>query len=170
MKKVAFIALVTVLSLVHSTAALAQRIEINGLRLGMTKTEIEKKFGALPLKDFKIAKVSGKFPVRLAFHEGKLDELMFFFSSDSFNDVHKAVTSKYPLIACTDSTLTSPTEKKFTQVNCKMKDQLGTLRLDRFVRDIDTSALILISDRLFQELETKRKEKQTDKEKSKANN
>ncbi|KAF0216679.1 MAG: hypothetical protein FD174_3616 [Geobacteraceae bacterium] len=128
----------------------------------MTKTEIEKKFGALPLNNFTIANVSGKFPVRLAFHEGKLDELMFFFSSNSFNDVRQAVISKYPELKCTNSTVTSPTGAKYKQVNCKLEDQLGTLRLDRFVRDIDTSALILISHRLFQELENKRKEKQKD--------
>ena len=64
-----------------STTVFGQNIEINGLRLGMTETEIEKKFGALPLNNFQIANVSGKFPVRLAFYEGKLDELMFFFSS-----------------------------------------------------------------------------------------
>ena len=125
----------------------------------MTKTEIEKKFGELPLNNFKIANVSGKFPVRLAFHEGKLDELMFFFSSKSFNDVRKAVIPKYPELRCTDSIVTSPAGAKYEQVNCKLEDQLGMLKLDKFVLDIETSALILISHRLFNELETKRKEK-----------
>jgi hypothetical protein len=162
MKKLAFIALLSLLATIHSTAVFGQQIEIKGLRLGMTKTEIEKKFGALPLNNFTIANVSGKFPVRLAFHEGKLDELMFFFSSNSFNDVRQAVTANYPELKCSDSTVTSPTGTKYKQVNCKLEDQLGKLRLDRLVRDIDTSALILISNRLFQELENKRKEKQKD--------
>ena len=159
MKKLAFVTLLTFVAIIHSTTVFAQNIEINGLRLGMTKTEIEKQFGLLPLNNFKIANVSGKFPVRLAFHEGKLDELMFFFSSNSFNDVRQAVISKYPKLRCTDSTVTSPTEVKYKQVNCKLEDQLGTLKLDRFVMDIDTSALILISHRLFQELGNKREEK-----------
>ena len=159
MKKLAFVTLLTFVAIIHSTTVFAQNIEINGLRLGMTKTEIEKKFGLLPLNNFKIANVSGKFPVRLTFHEGKLDELMFFFSSNSFNDVRQAVIPKYPKLRCTDSTITSPTEVKYKQVNCKLEDQLGTLKLDRFVMDIDTSALILISHRLFQELGNKREEK-----------
>jgi hypothetical protein len=163
MKKLAFFTLLTLFTIINSTAVFGQQIEIKGLRLGMTETEIEKKFGALPLNNFKIANVTGKFPVMLAFHEGKLDELMFFFSSNSFNDVRQAVIAKYPEIKCIDSPVTSPTGAKYTQVNCKLGDQLGTLRLDRFVRDIDTSALILTSHRLFQELENKRKEKQTDK-------
>jgi hypothetical protein len=159
MKKLAFITILALFAIIHSTTVFGQNIEINGLRLGMTKTEIEKKFGVLPLNNFKIANVSGVFPVRLAFHEGKLDELMFFFSSNSFNDVRQAVIPKYPELRCTDSIVTSPKGAKYKQVNCKMEDQLGTLKLDRFVMDIDTSALILISHRLFQELETERKEK-----------
>ena len=159
MKKLVFVTLLTFVAIIHSTTVFAQDIEINGLRLGMTKTEIEKKFGLLPLNNFKIANVSGKFPVRLAFHEGKLDELMFFFSSNSFNDVRQAVIPKYQKLRCTDSTITSPTGVKYKQVNCKLEDQLGTLKLDRFVMDIDTSALILISHRLFQELGNKREGK-----------
>jgi len=162
MKKLAIITLLTLFALIYSTTAFGQGIEIKGLRLGMTKTEIEKKFGTLPLNNFTIADVSGKFPVRLEFYEGKLDELMFFFSPKSFDDVRKAVVSKNPELKCTDSTITSPKGESYKQVNCKLVDMLGTLRLDRFVRDIDTSALTLMSHRLFQELENKRKEKQKD--------
>jgi hypothetical protein len=158
MKKLALNTLLALFAIIYSTTVFGQEIEINGLRLGMAKTEIEKKFGVLPINDFKIANVSGKFPVRLAFHEDKLDELMFFFSSNSFNDVRQAVVPKYPELRCTDSTVTSPKGVKYTQVNCKLEDRLGTLKLDKFVRDIDTSALILISHRLFHELENKRKE------------
>jgi hypothetical protein len=157
MKKLAFINLLTLFAIIHSTTVFGQHVEINGLRLGMTETEIEKKFGALPLNNFQIANVSGKFPVRLAFHEGKLDELMFFFSSKNFNDVRQAVISKYPELKCAESPVTSPTGAKYYQVNCKLEEQFGTLKLDRFVRDIDTSALILISHRLFQELENENK-------------
>ena|SRR6185369_16861620 len=160
MNKPAILASLALLATIHSTAAYAQGIEIKGLRLGMTKAEIEKKFGPLPINAFTIADVSGKFPVRLEFYEGKLDELMFFFSSKDFNDVRKAVISKNPDLKCTDSTVTSPAGKSYNQVNCKLADQLGTLRVDRFVRDIDTSAVTLTSHRLFQELEKKRKEKQ----------
>lgn len=159
MKIQTLVTLLACFAIFHSSTVFGQNIEINGLRLGMTKTEIEKKFGGLPLKEFKIANVAGKFPVRLAFHEGKLDELMFFFSSKSFNDVRKAVVPKYPELRCNDSVVTSPKGTKFEQVNCKLEDQQGMLKLDKFVMDVDTSALILISNRLFKELETKRKEK-----------
>ena len=161
MNKLAIITLLTLSATIYSTTAFAQGIEIKGLRLGMTKTEIEKKFGTLPLNNFTIAAdVPGKFPVRLEFYEGKLDELMFFFSPKSFDDVRKEVISKNPELKCTDSTITSPRGESYKQVNCKLADMLGTLRLDRFVRDIETSALTLTSHRLFQELEKKRKEKQ----------
>jgi len=160
MKKPAIIISLILLATICSATAFAQGIEIKGLRLGMTKAEIEKKFGALPINDFTIADVPGKFPVRLEFYEGKLDELMFFFSSKSFNEVRKAAISKNPELKCTDSTVTSPAGKSYNQVNCKMADQLGILRVDRFVRDIDTSAVTLTSHRLFQELEKQRKEKQ----------
>src|SRR5689334_4159678 len=127
MKKLAVITLLTLVATIYSVAAFGKEIEIKGLRLGMTKIEIEKKFGALPLNNFKIADVSGKFPVRLVFYEGKLDELMFFFSSKSFSDVRKAVISDNPEIKCTDSTITSPKGESYIQVNCKLADKLGTL-------------------------------------------
>jgi hypothetical protein len=160
MKKSAAITLFALFATIHSTTVFGQNIDIKGLQLGMAKTEIEKKFGSLPLTDFKIANVSGKFPVKLAFYENKLDELMFFFPSKSFEDVRKSVIAKHPELKCTDSTITSPAGAKYMQTNCKLKDQLGTLRLDRFVMDIDTSVLVLISHRLFQEQEIKLKEKQ----------
>jgi hypothetical protein len=158
-KKPAIITLLALYAAICSTTAFGQSIEIKGLSIGMTKTEIEKKFGTLPLKDFKIANVAGKFPIKLEFYEGKLDELMFFFPSKSFDDVRKEVVAKNPGLKCTDSAITSPVGEKFTQTNCKMDDQLGKLRLDRFMRDIDTSAVVLISQRLFQEQEKKLKEK-----------
>src|SRR6185369_14657040 len=103
---------------------------IKGLRLGMSKTEIEAKFGKLPLTDFKIANVAGKFPVSLAFYEDRLDELMFFFPSENFKKVREAVVAQYPKIKCTDSTVTSPKGEKFTQVNCKQEGLSGMLKLD----------------------------------------
>jgi hypothetical protein len=163
MKKPAVATLLALAVTICSTAAFGKELDVKGLHLGMTKTEIEKKFGALPLNNFTIAGVAGKFPVRLEFYEDKLDELMFFFPSASFSDVRKAVVSENPEIKCTDSTIKSPEGKSFIQVDCKLADKLGTLKLDRFVRDINTSAVTLTSHRLFNELENKRKEKQKDK-------
>lgn len=148
-----------------STAAFGKELDIKGIHLGMTKAEIEKKYGPLPLNDFKIGGVAGRFPIRLEFYEGKLDELMFFFPSASFSDVQKAVVTENPDIKCSDSTITSPQGKSFTQTNCKLADNAGTMHLDRFVRDIETSAVILTSHRLSQELEKKRKEKQKESSK-----
>ena len=162
MKKPAIITLLTLFTAISSTTAFGRDIEIKGLHLGMTKTEIEKKFGALPLKQFTIADVAGKFPVRLEFYEGKLDEIMFFFSPKGFDDVRKAVVANNPELKCTESTITSPKGESYKQVNCKLADMLGTLRLDRYVRNIETSALTLTSHRLFHELEEKRKGKQKD--------
>jgi hypothetical protein len=164
MKKTAVVIL-ALAATICSTAAFGKEIDVKGIHLGMTKAEIEKKYGPLPLKDFEIGGVAGRFPIRLEFYEDKLDELMFFFPSDSFTDVQKAVVTENPDIKCSDSTITSPKGESFTQTSCKLVDKIGTMRVDRYVRDIDTSAVILTSHRLYQELEKKRKEKQKESSK-----
>ncbi len=147
----------------HSTAAYGQAIEIKGLRLGMTESEVEKKIGPLPLKEFTIAGVPSKYStVDLNFHKNKLDSFMFFFDADAFEDVLQAVKSKYPALKCVGSTVSNAMGASFKQVDCKLRNQLGTLSLSRFVSDINTSVLTLASHRQSQEWVNESKAKQRD--------
>jgi len=141
-------------------------IEIKGLRIGMTKEEIESTVGKLPLNNLTIAGVRGKdddsTPVIIKFHEGVLDLFMFRFDPGYFDDILGAVKTKYPTIRCENSTVTNAMGASFKQVDCKLKDQSGSLSLIKFGSDIMTSRLSLISDRWFKETAGKQKEKQKD--------
>ncbi len=146
-----------------STVAIGQEIEIKGLKLGMTRAEVEAKAGPLPLKNFTVAGVHSKYTsVNLEFHEDKLDYFVFFFDSDDFDSVLEAIKAKYPSFQCEKSTVTNRTGNSFTQVDCKLKDKLGFLHLSRFCNDINTSSLSLMSSRKIKELVTNRKKRKKD--------
>ena len=140
-------------------------IEIKGLYLGMPESEAEQKIDVAPPDKFTIAGVPSKYEntnARLDFHESKLDEFMFFFDSGSFDDVLRAVKSKYPALQCAGSTVSNAMGASFKQVNCILQDHIGTLTLDRFVSDISTSVLCLTSHRKDREREQENNEKQKD--------
>ena len=139
----------------------AQQIEFKGLHLGMSRAEVQKKAGPLPLKDFTIAGVGSKYStIELRFHEDKLDSLAFLFHANRFDDVLEAVRAKYPALECKNTTVTNAIGGSFTQTDCTLKDMLGTLTLTRFVSDIRTSVLSLTSDRAIKEyIDEERKRK-----------
>ncbi len=136
-----------------SASVYAQNIEIKGLRLGMTKEEVEEKIGRLPVRDFTIAGVReeyGNFAPQ--FYDGKLDSLHFFFDSRRFDHVVSAVNEKYPSFACKDNAVTNAMGATFTQTRCTLRDELGNLHMSRFTSDIRRSVLNLQSDRRDKEL------------------
>jgi len=155
-----------VLALIQPSISFSQEIEIKGLRLGMTMAEVESKVGKLPLKNFTIAGVKGKYedsnPVIIKFYEGKLDVFVFFFDANHFDDVLEAVKTKYPSLECAKSNVSNAMGASFDQVKCNLHDQSGSLSLSRFVSDIKTSALSLMSDRAIKETKDKQKEKRKD--------
>ena len=50
----------------------------------------------------------------------------------------------------------------FKQTQCLLRDELGTLRLSRYVNDIRTSALSLMSERKIKESLEKRNKREKD--------
>ena len=141
----------------------AQPIDIKGLSIGMSKTDVEQKFPNW--NGFTIADVSSKYqhsPLNVSYFDGKLDSLLFFFDSNSFTTVLDAVKQKYPSISCKESQVGNPMGAKFTQIECTTTDQLSILQLRRFVSDIRTSSLSLISKRKMEEYAEKEKNKKKD--------
>lgn len=129
----------------------------------MTLAELKEKVGTFPIKNFTIAGVpSIHSRLMPEFYDDKLDNLFFFFKSDSFYQVHGAIMKKYPKLACENSTVTNRMGASFTQVKCSLSDKLGTLRLNLFSSDIDTSVLSLTSDRLVKEHRDKAKANNND--------
>jgi hypothetical protein len=143
--------------------AFSQSVEIKGLSVGMTKAEVQDLFPTW--KGFTVAGVPSKYPsvsVLPKYHEDRLDQLMFFFNPDSFATVLDAVKSKYPNLKCVDSKVGNAMGAQFSQVECTMGDSSSVLQLTRFVGDINTSGLSLLSRRsLAEDLE---KAKQTKKD------
>ena len=150
-------------SVLLSVTVRAQGIEIKGLRIGMTKGEVEKKIGRLPVRDFTIAGARNKYPTfSPEFHDGKLDLFGFFFDPDAFDEVVSAVKDKYPALICENTTVTNAMGAAFRQTQCLLRDELGTLRLSRYVNDIRTSALSLMSERKIKESLEKRNKREKD--------
>ncbi len=149
--------------LLQSIPTFAQEIEIKEIRLGMTQAEVEKKVGQLPLQNFTIAGVPSKYStVSVEFHEGKVDSFRFFFNSQDFNDVLGAVQKKYPKLKCENSSVKNSIGMSFTNTDCVLREPLGSLQLSRFVNDISTSVLSLVSDRRIKEFTEKKLEHQKD--------
>jgi hypothetical protein len=141
----------------------SQKIEIKGLRLGMTNAEVEAKVGPLPLTNFTVAGASSKYTdASPEFYEGKLDSFSFYFNAEQFDDVLGAVKSKYPALRCVKSKVANAMGASFTQVNCQLRDTKGALHLTRFVNDISTSSLTLTSDRRIKEWVKEEKSRQND--------
>ncbi len=156
----------------NSAAAISQEIEIKGLKLGMSKADVELKFGKVDnvalgkdgeLYQFTIGGVEGTYNhAKLEFHADKLDKVWFFFNADGFDAVRKAVASKYPALKCSGSTVSNTMGASFRQTECSLKNKIGTLELRRFVGDINTSVLTMTTHRNRKELMDKEKEKQGD--------
>jgi hypothetical protein len=146
-----------------SSHAQAQSIEIKGLRIGMSKAEVDALFPSW--QDFTIAGVrsaDGLTP-SARYHEEKLDAFHFFFRARDFDVVAEAVKEKYPATECVDSTVTNAMGATFRQTHCNItNDPSAVLRIARFARDVRTSALTLISVRSVKEGLEKRQERKKD--------
>ncbi len=149
--------------LLQSIPTFAQEIEIKEIRLGMTRAEVQKKVGQLPLQNFTIAGVPSKYStVSVEFHEDKVDSFRFFFNSQDFNDVLEAVQKKYPKLKCENSSVKNSIGVSFSNTDCVLREPLGSLQLSRFVSDTRTSVLSLVSDRSIKEFTENKSERQKD--------
>jgi hypothetical protein len=123
-------------------------IEIKGLRMGMPESEaksiIDKNGGIT------IAEVYADY-YNLAYHEGKLDKFSFLFKSSEFDSVLGAVKEKYPSLKCSDSTVSNAMGASFDQTECNLISSEAAMVLIRRA-DVKTSALIISSKRLLDEM------------------
>jgi hypothetical protein len=154
-KKISLVVFFT--SVLFSETVRAQEIEIKGLRLGMTKQEVQKKIGRLPVDNFTIAGVQSKYgEFSPEFYHGKLDSFTFFFDSSDFDQVLSAVKDKYPALICENTTITNAMGARFTQTVCNLRDKLGVLHLSRYLMsNITSSVLSLNSDRYLKDFTDK---------------
>jgi len=129
-----------------SAPALAQNIDIKGIRIGMSQFEMQDMHGQLPLQNFTVAGVpSSQTYIDPDFLDGKLEKFEFFFVATSFNTVLAAVRRKLPALACRDGRVASAMGKLMTQTQCTARDKKGDLLLTRYSGDLLTSALVLRS-------------------------
>jgi len=134
-------------------------IDIRGIKVGMTQKEISEKLHSLKIpswNNFTIAHVGGKDdPVKLEFHDGKLDKFTFFFDSKGFNDVLDVVSSKYTELECVDSSETNMMGLPFDQKKCKIEGTNANLELTKLFGNLYTSVLIMTSKRSIVEHQKK---------------
>lgn len=129
--------------------------EIKGLSLGMSKTEVmalfpdSKPMSASISKDDKhlvpltVANIESKYRnsgALITFSEDKLVSFQFYFKSEEFDSMRRAIREKYPELQCSDSTVTNRMGAEFTDTKCQYKN----LRLDRFIGDINTSMVGMV--------------------------
>lgn len=128
-------------------------IDIKGIYLGMTNDQVTEKIGA---SEFTVAGIKSKYSnLHLDFHDGKLDQLIFFFHPTGFDNVLDAVKGKYPLLKCENSTVSNAMGASFPQTRCEFGDSESLLILSRVI-DIKTSALSLVSKRRLAEEERRK--------------
>ena len=123
-------------------------VEIKGLRLGMPEAEAAAIYRAMP--DVTVAGASPKFaedpnPLGLKYENGALSQLVFFFAPADFDQVRSALKTKYPSLKCETSSVNNRAGAKFTQEECKLASGDTMLSLSKFVNDIQTSALTMMS-------------------------
>lgn len=155
--------LLALIAVLFPISSLAQPIEIKGLRVGMTKAEVQKKFPTF--KGFTIAGVRSKhdfLPLEVSYRSGKLHNLMFIFAPANFDTVFGAIKEKYPNINCEKSLVGNPMGATFGQVECSLQDSDSVLKLVRYATDISTSVLIVSSKKLLEEQEANAKQRKKD--------
>ncbi len=148
----------------NSAAAISQEIEIKGLKLGMSKADVESNVGKIRgsfIDGFTIGGVGGKY-LAVKFHEDKLDNVMFIFKPDGFEAVRRAVASKYPALTCSDSTVQNRAGASFEQVRCELNSDGTRFSLTRISGDVNTSMLTLSTQRALDEFIEKQKQKEGD--------
>lgn len=127
-------------------------IELKGFKLGMPEAEAAELYRVMP--EVTIAGAAPKYqhnPIGLKYEDGVLTQFIFFFRPANFEQVRDAITSKYPMLKCEASTVTNRMGGKFTQEECTMTSAGTVLSLRKFVSDIETSSLTMMSSQKLNE-------------------
>lgn len=134
-----------------SASAFAQ--EIKGVTLGMTHEEVLAVNPNLLCPNVTVTMCRDKEAVTVAgvpslyktspvkFNdEGKVESFVFFFSAKSFDTVRDAFQAKYPEMECVSTEVQNRMGVSFTNQTCAFKN----LRMQKFVGNVDTSAVSII--------------------------
>lgn len=138
-------------------------IDIKGIAVGMNKVEVDAKLGAP--RDFTIAGVPSKYsgPSLRYGPDQILDTFIFFFYAGRFDDVVDALKSKYPTMKCLDSDMQTKGGGHFKDTTCELDGANGAhLHMTRFVGDIETSSLMMQSERAAKEAAEEREKRLKD--------
>lgn len=127
------------------------RVEIKGLKLGITEAEAKKIVGGSLLNhpDFTIAGVPGlsgdNAPVLFTWRDKKLVSFSFRFDPKYFEIMQQAIKGKFPQVGCENSEVSTAMGAKFLQVKCSTSYGDDYIILERFERDISKSVLRVTS-------------------------
>ena len=152
--------LVILTLLVFTPYALAQEVELKGLKIGMTLDEVKKIYpsGRPRTGEFSVARIVPAFPdlgVAIKYDNDKLSRLSFFFKSRDFFEMRDTLKLKYDNLRCVDTVLTDRHGRQLQQINCSYKE----LHLERYAGgDLTVSHLELLSDAYREERAKDRKQ------------
>lgn len=127
-------------------------IEIKGVRIGMSKQDLDSKYPSW--EGFTVAGVPSKSkyaPGPYDFHDGKLDYFGFSFDPRKFDSIREALKAKYPGLSCENSAVSNAMGATFEQTECNLRGSNASLRLSRFGSDITSGLLFLVSHRALEE-------------------
>lgn len=143
----------TVLAMASATT-FAQNVEIKSIRIGMTKAEFNKHYPK-GVRALTIAGIQSKdVAPTVKFVDGVLDTFLFVFPSEHYETVRDAIKAKYPELPCRRSTIKTRVGAEFAQEECGHE----TFVVSRYVDDIDTSVVAMVSKRALNQ-ETKDRQK-----------
>ncbi len=152
MKCHAFVLLAALVGLAQAADRPAQRrppdepIAIKGMFIGMTT----KQYIAQPKVEPTIGGVRPKSEFgdgfELEWAGGELEALTFVFNPAGFDEVVRAVKSKYQRLTGTDSRVQNRAGATYSQTSCLLKQAGASLFIQRYSGDLDTSTLKLQSD------------------------
>jgi len=106
------------------TSVAADRVEIKGLKVGLTEQEVKKaiKGDLYNHPDFSIGGVSGKsgdtHPLSFIWKDKKLVGFFFKFDPTDFNTLLESVKGKYSQVGCENSEVSTAMGAKFLQISC----------------------------------------------------
>ena len=143
----------TLLLILHASAVAQEAaIEIKGIRVGMTKQQLNQTIPSW--SGFTIAGVPPMFHELRSpavFHAGRLDRFVYMFLPEHFNTMHEALLEKYPALQCKSLVKTDTVGESAESTECGLADKDSVLLLSKYSVDRNTSLIGLYSRRYLEE-------------------